>query len=66
MSFYGSLLPALRLHAPTLAARVMRTALANRALKSLEADGDRYYDRNWVWFGIALDSGILEERIPSP
>jgi endo-1,4-beta-D-glucanase Y len=66
LSFYGSVLPALRLHVPELADVIIRTTLTDEALASLRAETDRYYDRNWVWFGIALDSGLLEARIPSP
>jgi endo-1,4-beta-D-glucanase Y len=66
LSFYGSILPALRLHVPELADVIIRTTLTDEALASLRAETDRYYDRNWVWFGIALDSGLLEARIPSP
>ena len=66
LSFYGSLLPALRLHAPELAEVIIRTTLTDEALESLRTETDRYYDRNWVWFGIALDSGLLEARTPSP
>ncbi|NNG15851.1 MAG: hypothetical protein HKM89_05160, partial [Gemmatimonadales bacterium] len=66
LSFYGSVLPALRLHAPALADQIMQTALTDRALESLGAASDRYYDRNWVWFGIALDGGLLGDRTSSP
>ncbi len=64
LSFYGSLLPALRIHAPALAAQVEAQTLTREALAALTRARDRYYDRNWVWFGLALDGGMIERRTP--
>ena len=36
------------------------------ALEALLVAPDRYYDHNWVWFGLALDRGLIEERTPPP
>ncbi len=64
LSFYGSLLPSLRLHHPSLYSRVRRTSLSAESLRRLSEQEERYYDRNWVWFGIAAASGWLESRMP--
>jgi len=26
------------------------------------AASDRYYDLNWIWFGIAAEDGLIAER----
>lgn len=65
-SFYGAVLPALQLHRPELGRAVRRSELGGERRASLLTRGDRYYDRNWVWFGLAASSGFLERRLPDP
>lgn len=63
LSFYGSLLPAFEQFSPEAAARIREKELAPRILKRLMKKGNRYYDRNWVWFGIAASSGLIESKM---
>ncbi len=65
VSFYGGLLPALRLYQPALATALLRTDVSPRRLAALSRDPDRYYDANWCWFGMAAHSGFLLERTPA-
>lgn len=62
ISFLGALLPAFRLHAPALADALLRTDLSEAALTPLLRNPDRYYDLNWMWFGLAGESGFLMAR----
>jgi endo-1,4-beta-D-glucanase Y len=64
LSFYAALLPSLRRHAPEVVEPVLTPRLRGAPLDELVAAEDRYWDRNWVWFGLALDAGIIEERTP--
>lgn len=65
-SFYGALLPALALHRPVLADAVRRTRLHASRRDSLLETEVRYFDRNWVWFGLAVDRGVVARRTPPP
>jgi hypothetical protein len=65
-TFYAALLPAARRHAPELATRVLEPRLDAACLSLLLAAPDRYYDHNWVWFGLALDRGWIDERTSPP
>ena len=58
LSFLGSLLPALDLVAPDVAARVRSGPLSPAALRPILRAPDRYYDLNWVWFGLAVAQGF--------
>jgi len=64
LSFYGSLLPAFEQIAPESAQRIRQKELSFRVLKRLMKKKDRYYDRNWVWFGFAASSGLIERKMP--
>mgnify|MGYP001005871194 CR=1 FL=1 len=64
LSFYGSLLPAFEQLAPEAAARIREKELSPRVLKHLMKKKNRYYDRNWVWFGFAASSGLIESKMP--
>lgn len=64
LSFYGSLLPAFRLHHPPVYRAVRQSIFSEERLQRLSAKTDRYYDRNWVWFGLAAASGWLRDRMP--
>lgn len=65
LSFYGGALPALALHAPATAESLRRGVLAPAELDTLSRQEERYYDLNWVWFGLAADRGLIAERTPS-
>lgn len=64
-TFYACVLPMLGARAPDLAARIQRTRLSPRAMRALLNRRDRYYDLNWIWFGVALHSGFIVGRTPS-
>jgi len=66
LSFYGSLLPALQERDGALAARIRREKLSPSALADLLEEPDRYYDQNWVWFGLAAADGLIRERSTRP
>jgi endo-1,4-beta-D-glucanase Y len=63
-SFYAALLPALGRARPHVAARLRQSQLADTALARLARREDRYYDANWVWFGVALADGWIVPRTP--
>lgn len=65
-SFYAALLPALERQRPELAAAVRRAHLTETGLARLTRSRDRYYDVNWVWFGMALADGWVVPRTPAP
>ncbi len=64
-SFYGALLPALELHAPDVADAIRRDKLTPRQLRRLLRGHERYYDANWVWFGLAA-RGLIIRQTPAP
>jgi endo-1,4-beta-D-glucanase Y len=64
VSFSGSLLPAFRLFHPPLAEALLKSELSQRSLEPILRDPDRYYDLNWIWFGLAADSGLIQRRTP--
>lgn len=63
-SFYGAALPYLLQHAPEVAASVRATKLSAEQIQRLMSAPDRYYDANWVWFGLAAADGRLKEMMP--
>ncbi|MBM3789533.1 MAG: hypothetical protein FJW35_04180 [Acidobacteria bacterium] len=65
LSFYGSLVFALRLHAPAASDAVLSGRLGVERLRPLLDAQDRYFDLNWVWFGLAADLGLIEKRTPT-
>jgi len=64
ISFYGTALPFLGLHAPEAALAIQAKQLSPEAQASLLTDPKRYYDANWVWFGLAAAGDFLAERTP--
>jgi endo-1,4-beta-D-glucanase Y len=62
LSFYGSLLPALALRAPAQAKEILRDQLSPRSLEPVLRATNRYYDLNWIWFGLAAEDGLIAER----
>jgi endo-1,4-beta-D-glucanase Y len=64
VSFSGSLLPAFRLFHPPLADALLQAELSQRNLEPILHDPDRYYDLNWIWFGLAADTGLIQRRTP--
>lgn len=63
LSFYGALLPGMQIHSPDLALRIRAEKLAPERLSRLVSATDRYYDANWVWFGLAAADGYLSARL---
>ena len=66
MSFYGAALPYLLLHAPPTAQAITRSKLSEGALDELMSAPDKYYDANWVWFGMAAADGFINTAMPKP
>lgn len=66
ISIYGGILPALAMFAPAAAAAIRVERLSPQALDELVTRPDRYYDANWVWFGVAAADGLLADRTPRP
>ncbi len=64
-SFYAAMLPAFTRLAPAVARGWRATHLGDAALDALAQADDRYYDANWVWFGIAGADGVLDARTPA-
>jgi endo-1,4-beta-D-glucanase Y len=66
LSFYGALLPVLARNEPEAAVVWRRTRLSDRALRPLrDSPRTRYYDANWVWFGLAAADGLIVTRTPT-
>jgi endoglucanase len=63
-SFYGAALPFLLIHAPSAGAAVRGRHLSDAVWQSLRTERNRYFDANWVWFGLAAADGLVEERTP--
>lgn len=65
-SFYAALLPVVTRIAPDVAREWRATHLGPEALAAMMRAGDRYYDANWIWFGLAAADGVIHARTPSP
>ena len=65
-SFYGAALPFLLLHAPTAARAVRKNHLSQSKLDLIVTERSRYFDANWVWFGLAAADGLIETATPAP
>ncbi len=65
LSFYGALVPALDHSNQPAAARLTKTRLSPEALETLRQARARYYDANWVWFGLALQDNFIVSQTPS-
>jgi len=66
LSFYGSVLPWFKIHFPQLAQSILNKHLSQQTLKEIINKKNRYYDLNWVWFGLAAIDGLIKERTPKP
>lgn len=66
LTFYAALLPSFRRHAPELVAPILEPRLRGAPVRDLLRSDRRYYDHNWVWFGLALDRGLIAARTPRP
>jgi len=64
LSFYGALLPSLARTSPDEAATWRRSRLSERQLAQVRDAQNRYYDANWIWFGLALADSIAVSRTP--
>jgi endo-1,4-beta-D-glucanase Y len=65
-SFYGAFLPAFARTRPSVAAAWRGAPLSDGELAVVRAAGNRYYDANWAWFGLALADGVIAARTPPP
>jgi endo-1,4-beta-D-glucanase Y len=65
LSSYGSFLPGLQRRRPSLAADVRQSRLPTDVLTALSRSRTRYYDANWVWFGLALVNDFTTGRTPA-
>jgi endo-1,4-beta-D-glucanase Y len=63
-SFYAAALPFLLLHAPASGRALRSTALSGLALNSILTARNRYFDANWMWFGLAAADGLIETATP--
>lgn len=59
MSFFAAFLPALSRLAPDVAREWRATHFSDEAVNALMAAPARYYDANWVWFGLAAADGLI-------
>lgn len=66
LSFYGALLPSFSRAHPDIAQAWRQGRLSDRSLTELGEAKNRYYDANWVWFGLALADGVAVARTPRP
>jgi endoglucanase len=64
-SFYGAALPFLLLYAPATADAVRTKYLSGPALDSMLTARNRYFDANWIWFGLAAADGLIETATPA-
>ena len=64
-SFAGAFLTVLLRAAPEVARRVRAEQFDDASLDGLGRASDRYYEANWVWFGLAAADGLIEARTPS-
>jgi endo-1,4-beta-D-glucanase Y len=64
-SFYGAALPFLMLYAPATADAVRTKYLSGPALNSILTARNRYFDANWMWFGLAAADGLIETNTPA-
>jgi len=64
-SFYGAALPFLLLHAPAAGRSVRASALSTAALQTVLTEPKRYFDANWVWFGLAAADGLIKTATPA-
>jgi endo-1,4-beta-D-glucanase Y len=65
LSFYGAAFPYLLLHAPALGRALREGPLSAPSLTWMATDARRYYDANWVWFGLAAGEGLIARWTPS-
>jgi len=61
LSFYGAILPLLERQAPAYARHLRDGKLDLVELEKISKRPDRYYDLNWLWFGIAAAEGLLAQ-----
>jgi endo-1,4-beta-D-glucanase Y len=64
-TFYAAVLPLMERTRPDVARRLRDDRLKPDTLIELGRRNDRYYDANWVWFGMALANGWIERNTPA-
>ena len=65
LTFYACALPMLDERAPDLATGLRQTRLSPEVLRPVLDRPDRYFDLNWVWFGLALSGDLIINRTPT-
>jgi cellulose synthase (UDP-forming)/endoglucanase len=58
-SFYGAALPYLARHAPATQRELEAHQLSTPVVRRLLTAPNRYFDANWVWFGLAAVNGAI-------
>lgn len=64
LSFYGAALPFLQIHDMAAAKRIRTKQLSEDVVRFALVPGRRYFDANWVWFGLAAADGLIVARTP--
>jgi cellulose synthase (UDP-forming)/endoglucanase len=62
-SFYGAALPFLARHAPATQHSLEARQLSAPVVWRLLSEPNRYFDANWVWFGLAAVNGAIAESM---
>lgn len=65
LMFYAAVLPSLEDYSPASAVALRNGLLGTNNLLPILRKNDRYYDLNWIWFGLALADGLIPERTPA-
>lgn len=65
LTFYACLAPLLQRRQPEIYQRLLENQLSPDRLLEVARQGNRYYDLNWIWFGLAAAAGVIQERTPS-
>jgi endo-1,4-beta-D-glucanase Y len=62
-SFYGAALPYLALNAPPTEHALEARQLSARVVWRVLSEPNRYFDANWVWFGLAALNGTVKNSM---
>lgn len=65
LTFYACVLPMLAAQAPDLAEGIRQTKLSLGTLAPVMRRRDRYFDLNWIWFGLALADDVIPAHTPT-
>jgi endo-1,4-beta-D-glucanase Y len=62
ISFYAIALPFLQAHAPAAGQAIRHDRLSESVLDGVLSGRQRYYDANWVWFGLAAADDLITTK----